>query len=221
MIFKQNQLKGSTGKVYKYLFDAIVYNELKPGTALSEADIATKLKISRTPVREALVILESEGIVTRYRSRGCFVAQITVRDVEEIFELRIQLELCAARNSVPLINETDLDALERSLSALTNESEKAEYFATDRELHRLILAYCGNTRLVDFIGILNAQIERVRVISASRPRRLLESRDEHLAIVHAMRARNVAKVETLLRNHIENIRNSTLEVCRYMNMACA
>lgn len=221
MIFKQSKLVGSTGKVYKYLFDAIVYNHLKPGEALSEADIAAKLEISRTPVREALMILESEGIVTRYPSRGCFVSQITSRDVEEIFELRAQLELCALHNSYSLITDHELEALEEKLVALTPDSPKEAYFEADRELHHLILAYCGNARLVDFIGILNAQIERVRVISASRPHRLTESREEHLALARAMRKRDLPTAQQLLKVHIENIRNSALEVCRFMKMACA
>lgn len=219
MIFKQNKLSGSTGKVYQYLFDAIIYNELKPGEALSEQEIAAKLAISRTPVREALVILESEGMIVRYPSRGCFVSQITVRDVEEIFELRAQLELCALRNSYIRISDLELETLEKKLVELSAETPPEDYFETDRELHGLILCYSGNSRLVDFIGILNAQIERVRVISANRPHRLIESRAEHLAIVRAMRDRDLAKTEQLLAMHIENIQNNTMEVCKFMNMA--
>ncbi len=217
MIYRQNNLSGATGKAYRYLFEEIVYNRMPPGAPLSEADIAAKLEISRTPVREAMMILEREGIVIRYPARGCFVAQITVQDVYEIFELRIQFEITAIRNAYTLIADKQLAELEEALLALTPESTPEAYFETDRKLHSLLLDYCGNGRLVDFICILNAQIERVRVISASRPDRLIESRREHLAIVEALRRRDVKRAEELLEIHIGHVRDSTLAVCRYMN----
>ncbi len=217
MIFKQNKFAASTGKVYQYLFGEIIYGRLKPGTALSEVEIADKLTISRTPVREALMKLESDGLVVRYPSRGCFVSEITVHDVEEIFELRIQLEICALRNSYRRISEKEFENLEAKLEALTQETAMDEYYETDRELHSLILNYCGNNRLIDFLGILNAQIERLRVISASNPRRLGSSRSEHLDIVKAMRAYDLPLAEKLLAAHIGNVRDSTIEVCKYMH----
>ncbi len=217
MIYRQNNLAGSTGRAYQYLFDEIIYNRIKPGTPLSEAEIAARLEISRTPVREAMMILEREGIVVRYPSRGCFVSQITVQDVYEIFELRIQFELSALRSSYTLVGDAQLADLEKALEELTPDSPPEDYFEADRRLHSMLLDYCGNSRLVDFICILNAQIERVRVISASKPDRLAESRKEHLEIVRAIRSRNLARAEELLAAHIGNVRDSTMAVCKYMN----
>ncbi|MDR1518768.1 MAG: GntR family transcriptional regulator [Planctomycetota bacterium] len=221
MIFKRRNLGGSTGKVHRYLFEEIIYNRLKPGSALSEAEIAAALNISRTPVREALMILESEGIITRYPSRGCFVARITVRDVEEIFELRSVLEVQALRNSIGRIQDKQLTNLEKRLEALTPESPQADYFAADRELHGLLYEYCGNSRLVDFLGILNAQIERVRVISAGKPSRLTQSRREHLGLVLVLARRDLPAAEKLLVAHINNVRDSALEVCKHMAVSYA
>lgn len=221
MIYRQNNLAGSTGKAYQYLFDEIIYNRLKPGATISEADIAARLKISRTPVREAMMILEREGIIVRYPSRGCFVSQITVQDVQEVFELRTQLEVCALRSSYKLIDDDQLAALDTALQALTSESPAEEYFETDRQLHSLLLDYCGNGRLVDFLCILNAQIERVRVISAGKPDRLAESRLEHIRLVGALRERDLELAENFLVSHIDNVRNSTMAVCKYMNIHAA
>ncbi len=217
MIYRKNTLSGAMGKAYRYLFDEIIYTRKKGGAPLSEADIAAKLEISRTPVREAMMILEREGIVVRYPSRGCFVSQITVQDVYEIFELRTQFELTALRNAYALVADRQLAELEAALEALTPDSPPEAYFETDRKLHGLLLDYCGNGRLVDFICILNAQIERVRVISANRPDRLAESRMEHLALVRAIRRRDLALAEELLESHIGHVRDSTMAVCRYMN----
>ncbi|MDR2819664.1 MAG: GntR family transcriptional regulator [Desulfovibrio sp.] len=219
MIYKKKNLGCSIGRVYYYLFDAIIHNTLKPGDALSEAEIAATLKSSRTPVREAMMILESEGLVTRYPSRGCFVAQISERDVKEIFELRILLETCALRRSYSLIDAEQLNDLEKTLLALTPDTPVEEYFESDRELHTLLLSYCGNGRLIDFLGILNAQIERLRVISAGRPNRLAESRLEHLELTRALRLRDLPLAERLLADHIAHVRDSTLAVCKYMHSA--
>ncbi len=219
MIFKPNKLSGATAKVYDYLFDEIIHNRLTPGTALSEMDVAARLQSSRTPVREALMVLESEGLVQRAPSgRGCFVADISTRDVEEIFELRILLELCALRTAYALISDEELNDLEARLSALTEDSDPDEYYGTDRDLHSLLITYCGNARLVAFLGILNAQIERVRLISAMKPARLTLSREEHLDIVRALKARNLPEAEKRLNQHIEHVRDSTKEVCKYLNI---
>ncbi len=219
MIFKQQRSTGSTGKVYQHLFEEIVYGRLKPGVALSEVEIAAALSISRTPVREALMKLESDGLVTRFPSRGCFVADITLHDVEEIFELRTQLEICALKNSYKLITAEELLNMRETLDSLSPDTPVTDYYDADRQLHSLVLHYCGNNRLIDFLSVLYAQIERVRVISSSKPHRLVNSKSEHLAIVDALIERDLPKAVELLGIHINNVRDSSIEVCKYMNMA--
>jgi DNA-binding GntR family transcriptional regulator len=218
MIYKQQNLSGATQRVYDHLFGEIISGRLPPGLVLSEAEIAKNLQSSRTPVREVLMILESYGLVKRYPGRGCFVAEITQHDVEEIFELRLQLELCALRNAYARISSDQLIILERQLLELTPDSDPNDYYVTDRALHELLFSYCGNSRLVDFLGILNGQIERVRCISAMRPSRLLESRAEHLEIVHAIRDGDLPKTEEMLTRHILNVRDSTVGVCLQMSV---
>ncbi len=219
MIFRHKNLADSTGRVYRHLFDNIVYNRLKPGAALSETEIAATLSVSRTPVREAMMILEGEGIITRYPSRGCFVAHVSESDVQEIFELRTLLEMQALRSSFLRIEEERLDNLRQALDALLPDSPNAEYFETDRELHRIVLEYCGNARLVSIVGVLGAQIERLRVVSADKPKRLIQSRLEHIGIVGAIVRRDLPEAEKLLAHHIGNVRDSTLEVCRYLALS--
>ena len=216
---KREKLEGPIGKAYQHLRQEIIYNRLKPGEALSETDLAEKMDVSRTPVREALMKLANEGLVTRYPSRGCFVSPITVKDVAEIYELRIQLECCALRNSCRHISDQELEEIEGMLLALRPDSPEEMYFDSDRKLHGLLLAYCGNGRLVDYLGILAAQIERVRVISALKNRRLSNSRLEHIELVDALKARDIPRSEKLLASHLGNVRDSSIEVCKYMSMA--
>lgn len=212
-IFYHNNLSGATRKVYDYIFDGIINNRLLPGSAISELEISKKLQTSRSPVREAMMVLESEGMVRRYPGRGCFVTEITVQDINEIFGLRVLLEAEALRRSFELITPQELDALERELTALTPEDSEDTYYETDRHLHELIINNCGNVRLMLILRTLNGQIEQFRRVAAKQPQRLRASRQEHLAIVAALQARDLERSSQLLAEHICNVKAATLNVC--------
>lgn len=205
-------MSGATKRVYNYLFDEIVSSRLLPGSVLSELEISKKLQTSRSPVREAMMALEGEGLVRRYPGRGCFVAEVTVQDINEIFALRILLEVEALRKSFGLISAQELEELEQSLSALTPEDSEDAYYATDRHLHEMIVNSCGNARLTKILRTLNGQVEQIRRVASRQPQRLRASRQEHLDIVAALRAGNLERACELLKEHIQNVRNATMSV---------
>lgn len=204
---------GATKKVYDYLFDGIVSNRLLPGSAISELEISKQLQTSRSPVREAMMVLESEGMVRRYPGRGCFVTEITVQDINEIFSLRILLETEALRRSFDLIAPQELESLEQELTALTPEDSEDTYYETDRHLHEMIVNNCGNVRLMLILRTLNGQIEQFRRVASRQPQRLRASRQEHLDIVAALRERDLERACQLLAEHIGNVKAATLNVC--------
>lgn len=204
---------GATKKVYDYLFDGIVSNRLLPGSAISELEISKQLQTSRSPVREAMMVLESEGMVRRYPGRGCFVTEITVQDINEIFSLRILLETEALRRSFDLIAPQELESLEQELTALTPEDSEDTYYETDRHLHEMIVNNCGNVRLMLILRTLNGQIEQFRRVASRQPQRLRASRQEHLDIVAALRERDLEQACQLLAEHIGNVKAATLNVC--------
>lgn len=205
---------GAAGRVYEHLFRAIIYGDLAPNTLLSESELAKQLESSRTPVREALLMLEGEGLVKRYPGRGYLVTEITPQDVDEIFELRTTLELMALRKAYVSISPQVLSGLEYQLNCLGDGNSPDDYYAADRTLHELLAQYCGNARLQVFLSTLDSQIERLRYISACRPDRLKESRREHLDIIHALMDRDLPKAEEMLSLHIRNVGESTKTVCR-------
>lgn len=204
--------------MYDHLYEELVNNRLPPGSALSELEIAKKLQTSRSPVREAMMVLEGEGMVRRYPGRGCFVAEITVQDINEIFALRTLLEVEALRNSYELITPQQLETVEKELLELTANDKEDAYYHTDRHLHELIVNNCGNLRLVLILRTLEGQIEQLRRISASEPRRLSASRQEHLQIVAALRERDLERACQLLATHISNVKAATLNVSRMMEL---
>ncbi|CEP67998.1 Transcription regulator HTH, GntR [Moorella glycerini] len=201
-------------KAYDYLYNAIITNQLSPGRAIAEQEISDALGISRTPVREALKQLEAEGLVRHIPLRGTFVAEISTQDLEEIFALREALEILALKVAIREITDEELAEVEALLRSLEFDSSSENFYNTDRKLHDLIVRRGGNRRLVLFLNTLNSQVERFRRISALRPNRLQKSKQEHLEILEALKERDLEKSERLLRWHINNVKESTLEVCR-------
>lgn len=209
-----NHTNNAAGRIYEEVFRQILHGDLEGGALISESDIAKQMESSRTPVREALLMLEGEGLVRRYPGRGYLVAEITPQDVDDIFELRIQLELLALRRAYSVLTPELLQDMKGQLECLDENSSPDDFYRADRRLHELLALYCGNSRLQAFLDTLDSQIERVRYISARRPERLRESREEHLAIIRALMERDLPQAEVMLARHIQNVSESTKAVCR-------
>ena len=203
---------GLKNVAYDYLHEGIMNYIYGPDDAIVEQDISNHLGISRTPVREALKLLEAEGLVTHIRSRGTFVKEITAQDIEEIMELRILFEKTALKSAIHMIKDEELNEIEQKMRELEQDTSFEEYYAADRDLHMCILNYSRNTRLITFHGMIASQLERLRRISSRTPDRLAKSRNEHLAIVQSIRERDFPRAEAKLVEHLTNIKNSTLNV---------
>lgn len=199
---------------YEHLYNSIITNRLNPGQPISEQEISDELGTSRTPVREALKQLEAEGLVRHIPNRGVFVSEITTQDVEEIFSLREMMEVLALQFSYKKITDKELHELEALLLPLDENYSSEDYFKADRMLHDLIVQYGNNRRLSNFLHNINAQIERIRIISSLTPQRLTKSREEHLEIIRALKEKDLSKSEKALRNHIRKVKESTIEVCK-------
>jgi len=198
--------------VYK---QAIISYEVKPGETLGEEQIANKLGVSRTPVREALKELQKEGLVKMIHRKGAFVAEISSKDVEEIFLLREILECAAVKMAIPRLKEEDLIEMEDLFNSIGKNIEmrnRKDIFETDIKLHSLIVNTAGNRRLSKFLNILNGQVYRMRVLSATTPGRLNKSLQEHKDILEALKKRDIDSAEQRLKKHIRNIKNNILEM---------
>lgn len=214
--------RGLKNVAYDYLLEAITTYKLKPGDAIVEQDLSDKLGISRTPIREALKKLESEGLLHRFPSRGTFVASLSIQDVEEIFQLRELFELTALRNAIVQITDEELDRLEEQINALDERDATKPYvqnsfYRSDLELHMLIMKYSGNSRMVRFYKTLDVQFEQLRRISSTTPQRLSKSKQEHLDIIYALRTRDLVDTTRALSLHLQNIKENTKNVCRTLS----
>ncbi len=201
-------------KAYDYLYRAIVSYKLKPGFPIVEKDVSAALGTSRTPVREALKQLESEGLVRHIPGKGTFVSEVTLQDLEEIFYLREVLELAALDIAWDKVTHQELEKLEKLLLTLNENSSEEGFYESDRALHDLIVRCSGNRRLKNILNTINAQIERLRRIAVFSPDRPEKSRQEHLVIIESLKQRDYQKAKVSLQAHIQNVKENTMEVYR-------
>jgi len=198
---------------YKALRKAIVTRRLPAGTHLVVDRLCEELKVSRTPVKQALAMLEREGLVVTSPHRGTYVVTVTKDDIEEIYSLREVIEGLAARLAAETITSQDL----RRLQVLVQDGKKAleakdfdAYAEIDLEFHRLIRRASGNQRLQRIMESLDGQVRILINTSSAVPGRGKASISEHRRVVAALRARDPAAAEAAMRKHVANAREALL-----------
>ncbi len=192
--------------VFQTLRQAILRNEIKPGERLMEIHLAKKLGVSRTPVREAIRMLELEGLVKTYPRKGAVVAEITIPDLEDVLEVRLALEALAVRKVCRTLTEAQLQEL-RQLAAKFEETlngEDVEACAqADMAFHDAIYNATGNRRLVQILNNLREQMYRYRMeyLKDRNSHRMLV--EEHAQIVQALAEQDEEKALAATTRHIE------------------
>lgn len=199
--------------VFNTLREAILKGELKPGERLMEIQLAQKLGVSRTPVREAIRKLELEGLVLMIPRRGAEVAKITVKDMEDVLEVRCALEELAVKDACEHITDEGIQELKRAAvdfrRALEN-SNVVDCANLDMKFHEVIYDATNNRRLLQILENLREQMYRYRMEymkDKSAHKRLVE---EHTAICKAVEKRDKEAAGLAVRGHIENQREAIL-----------
>jgi DNA-binding GntR family transcriptional regulator len=186
---------------------AIVDGRLEAGERYSVARLAERFGVSRTPVREALLLLEREGVVRFERNRGVRVLETSAHDLEEVFTLRLLLEVPATYRACALLTAADLDALQHELDAmeaLAHSGEEGAFMAHDTRFHEIILRAAGNRRLATIIGGLRDLVRFRGASTVGRSRGLRAIHAEHAAIIAALRAGDPAQAAERMRAHLLN-----------------
>ncbi len=195
------------------LREAIVSGTLKPGERLMEIQLAEELGVSRTPVREAIRKLELEGFVVMIPRRGTYVADLSIKDVNEVFEIRTALDILAAGLAVERITEEELEQLERVLVEIgeyIEQNDIEKIVAADSRYHDILYRASRNDRLVGIINNLREQFTRFRSISMAYPGRIKNTVEEHRQLVEAIAQRDIALAQRLAREHMENAEQTLL-----------
>ena len=194
--------------VYQTLRRAILTNELKPGERLMEMRLASELGVSRTPVREAIHLLEREALVKQEPHRGVVVAQITLKQLRDVLELRSMLEELAVRLACERAKEEDFDRLreaaDRFAQAVEEKADVTELAARDVAFHDVIYHMTDNEKLIQMVANLWEQIYRYRIEYLKDTRRGETLAREHQELVAALCAKEEEAAIRMARLHIAN-----------------
>jgi DNA-binding GntR family transcriptional regulator len=191
--------------------------ELPPGTFLDEPTLAQDMGISRTPLREALKVLTAEGLVRHEPRRGCFVAEVTEQDLDEIFPVIALLEGRCAHEAALHATDADLEALEALHDRLSRQARARrinDYYETNFAIHEAIIGLAGNRWLAQVIGDLRKILRLARQRQLHAPGRLAQSLSEHMAVFAALKARDAQGADAAMRTHITRQREALRELAR-------
>jgi DNA-binding GntR family transcriptional regulator len=194
--------------------EAIINGILQPRERLMEIQLAEELGVSRTPVREALRNLELEGFIVMVPRKGAYVADLSIKDIVDVFEIRAALEGLAAGLAAERITGEELEEMERLLvekGESIKQNDFSRLVAVDTKFHETIYKASRNDRLSTIISNLREQIQRFRSTSLSYPGRMKESLEEHRGILEAIEARDSQTARQLAQEHIENAENAFIE----------
>jgi len=204
----QIQKSTLTQQIAEQLRDRILEGQITSGERLWAQDLAADLGVSIVPVKEALLLLQGEGLITNTPRRSSVVRRFTLEEMKELYDLRRMFEIEALRQIVAAGGPTDafIHALERCNEEIRkNSGNGAVALDQDRRFHELLVGACGNRMLLDLYVRLNAQAHIIRYATwRFGPRAEINYR-EHAAIVEALKARDIEAAERAIAGHLTSI----------------
>lgn len=212
--------ESATDAVHTALKQAILSSVLRPGERLHVHQLADQLGVSLTPVRNAVQLLEAEGLVEVRPRSGTFVASVSVEDIRETFAIRRALECLAAEKAAVEMTDQELHTLGAILDRLSapvrTETEKKQHEQNNVEFHLAIVRGARNRKLLEMYLALNAHIRiaRIHAGEVSWEARLPQEQREHQAILDALTARDPDRSAQAMRAHVERASNSMLSTLK-------
>ncbi|HJC48894.1 MAG TPA: GntR family transcriptional regulator [Candidatus Lachnoclostridium pullistercoris] len=193
--------------VFNTLRQAILKGELEPGERLMEIQLAERLGVSRTPIREAIRKLELEGLVLMIPRKGAEVAKISARSLRDVLEVRRALEELAIELACQRMTEEEIDSLQKAQDDFKQaiaEGDPMKIAETDEHYHGVIYEGTQNAKLIQMLNNLREQMYRYRLeyIKDEDKRKILIL--EHERVLRAIRERKVAEAKEAMREHIDN-----------------
>ncbi len=188
------------------LRELIVNGELQPGKKVPEKDLCELYGVSRTPLREALKVLATDGLVHLEPNRGAWVSQITIEDLDEMFPVMAALEALAGELACKHITDDEIEAirvLHDRMYGHYKAGELAEYFALNQQIHEAILAAARNATLTVQYRSLATRVRRGRYMANMTRERWDQAMAEHEAILDRLAARDGAALSVILKEHME------------------
>ena len=195
-------------RVYAALKAAILSMDFEPGAVLRKGAICEALGVSRTPVSDAIMKLEAEGLVEVFPQSATRVSKMSMKEIREDAFLREALEVSAVEYAATHRSDELLARLQRNLLMQVSQVEDGDYeefFKTDQEFHRLIMDCCQIARLHETIGFVSNHMDRARLLLLPAPGRSVDSVQEHKQILEAIVKRNAKDARSAMQNHLRQL----------------
>jgi DNA-binding GntR family transcriptional regulator len=189
----------------------IISGELVPGEIYSATNLADRMGVSATPVREAMLDLANAGLVEPVRNRGFRILTVADSDLDEITEMRLMLEVPAMALAVERGDGAELDALQEAvdeIEAAAGAGDLPAFLRADRDFHLGLLECTGNERLVRLVGQLRDQTRLIGLRRLAESGNLVATAREHRPILAAVRDRDATRAEELMRIHLSHTRGA-------------
>ena len=199
------------------LREHIFSGALIPGSFVDEVALCDSLKISRTPLREALKVLTAEGLMRHEPRRGCFVSEVTEHDLDDIFPVIALLEGRCAYEAARHASDADLAALKTLHDRLKGHADAGriqDYYATNLLIHEAIIMLANNRWLAQSIADLRKILKLARLQQLHAPGRLTQSLTEHLSVYAALMSRDSDGAEAAMRTHLTRQREALRDLSR-------
>lgn len=193
--------------VFNTLREAILKGELKPGERLMELQLASKLGVSRTPIREAIRMLEQEGLAVTVPRKGAEVARMTEKDMEDVLQIREVLDELAVCIACEQMSQEELKELQyymHEVEKYTKTGDVTKIAEADVRFHDIIYHATGNPKLVNILSNLREQMYRYRVEYLKEESSYPMLLKEHREIVEGLMEKNKHKVTSAMQRHVEN-----------------
>ena len=203
--------------VFSTLREAILKGELKPGERLMELQLAEKMGVSRTPLREAIRMLEQEGLAVTIPRRGAQVAGMTEKDMEDALEIRAALDELAVQLACDAITEDQLKQLKQAMKNFeesTRSGDVKRIAEADVEFHDAIYTATGNEKLVSMLNNLREQVYRYRVEYLKDEKSYPSLIEEHEELYAGIEKHDKEHVSQVMKRHVENQAEAVKNVIR-------
>jgi len=207
------QIKTTTDQIADHIRNAIFSGKYLPGDRLKETEIALWLGVSRTPVRESLHKLETEGLAEFRPNKGVIVALISNEDIDEIYEIRMLIELYCVRKFIRIATEQHFKEMENIIDKMKkalSSKDIPDYFAMSLDFHDYYIRNCQNGRMFSFFSGIRNTMRMAQSILGKNGSFYKKSMNEHMEIMKLLKSRS-PECEKVLKLHIEDACNQMRE----------
>lgn len=212
----RNGTKSASLLAYEQIKAQILQNELDSKKPLDEKAFSKELHTSRTPIREALIMLEKDGLVSRGEGRGFYIKQFRMRDVQDLYEFREIVETAIAPKIISNMDKERIQALSRILDrvqVVLKKGDPAEIIPKSFEFHTRFIELCDNSIIIDFMRNCHEKILQISWACkeyASSP----SDYEEHRAILSALQKRDLKKLQMKIREHISGAKKNAIGIMK-------